>query len=62
MRVILDYEIRGSWWAPLVSFSPLQRLAGSYFARKVRRKYGRWQRSVSDKQTLTANHLKQPPT
>lgn len=42
MREILDYEIRASWWAGWVGITPLQDLAGKYFAWKVRRKYARW--------------------
>lgn len=45
---ILNYEVKSSWWANLVSWRPLQTLAGRYFARKVNRKYNRllyWQDS-----------------
>lgn len=43
-RVILDYEIRSSWWACWLSNSRLQDIAASYFAWKVRRKCRRWRR------------------
>ena len=39
---IIDYEIKSSWWASLVSNPYLQDLAGRYFAWKVKRKYGRY--------------------
>lgn len=35
------YEVEGSWWAPHVSWEWAQRIAGRYFAAKVRRKLGR---------------------
>ena len=41
-RLILDYEIRSSWWASFVGFAWAQNLAGSYFGWKVRRKFARW--------------------
>lgn len=44
-RLILDYEIRSSWWASLIGFAWMQNLAASYFARKVRRKCARWKQS-----------------
>lgn len=44
-REILDYEIRASWWAGWVGIAWLQDLTGSYFARKVNRKYARWEAS-----------------
>jgi hypothetical protein len=38
----LCYEIgASSWWVRHISYPPLQRLVGRYFARKVRRKWAR---------------------
>lgn len=39
---ILDYEVRSSWWASLVSNYYLQKLSGRYFAWKIKRKYNRY--------------------
>lgn len=41
-RLFLEYEVAGSWWAKNIGWSPLQKLAGWYFAKKVNRKYGRY--------------------
>jgi hypothetical protein len=46
-RDILDYEIRSSWWACLISNPRLQDLAASYFAWKVRRKLRRYRLTAS---------------
>lgn len=49
----LDYEIRSSWWASWIGCEWGQRLAGKYFAWKVKRKYVRykeskeWQRRIN---------------
>ena len=40
--VILDYELRASPWAKLISWKWLQWVSGHYFAWKVRRKYTRY--------------------
>lgn len=42
IRFILGYEIRSSKVASLVSFKWGQKLLGSYFAWKVRKKYDRY--------------------
>ena len=39
---ILDYELRASPWAKLISWKWLQWVSGHYFAWKVRRKYTRY--------------------
>ena len=39
---ILDYEINSSWIASKISNKYLQKLLGSYFAWKVRRKHNRY--------------------
>jgi len=44
LEVILDYEIRSSWWASWISNEWLQELSANWFAWKVRRKFARWQR------------------
>lgn len=36
------YEVAASWWAPWISFSPLQDLAARYFVWKGERKYKRY--------------------
>jgi hypothetical protein len=46
MIELLDYEIRASWWACWVSWSPLQEVAGWYFSWKVKRKYNRYLASL----------------
>lgn len=38
----LDYEVRSSWLAPLVSWGWAQALLGRYYARRVRRKWARY--------------------
>lgn len=38
----LTYEIKSSWWASKISNKFLSRLAGRYFAFKVKRKYDRY--------------------
>ena len=40
--VILDYEVCSSWWASWIWFESGQNIAASYFAWKVKRKYGRY--------------------
>ena len=39
---LLQYEIRSSWWASLVSWNWAQNIAACWFARKVRVKFGRY--------------------
>jgi hypothetical protein len=56
-REALDYEVRASWWAGRVGWPWLQRRASAYFARKVRRKWARYQRSVAVAQKLRAAGL-----
>ena len=38
----MDYEVSSSWWASFMFWKWGQDLAGSYYAWKVRRKYGRY--------------------
>lgn len=45
---LLDYEIRSSWWTSHIGWGPLQRLAGTYFAWKVNRKYHRYRKSLRE--------------
>lgn len=40
-RVLLRYEVAGSWWSGFISWDWLQDLAASYFAGKVNRKFRR---------------------
>lgn len=52
IREFLEYEIHGSWLCPLVSYTWLQELLGSYFAWKVKRKFDRMENSLKWKQRL----------
>lgn len=45
VKFILDYEIRSNRIASFIRFAWGQDLIGSYFAWKVRRKYGRYMAS-----------------
>lgn len=45
LKAFLDYEIRSSWWASLVSWDWMQKITGKYFAWKTKRKYERYSRS-----------------
>lgn len=45
LAVLLDYEIRSSWWASLISWDWGQKLSAKYFAWKVKRKYVRYKQS-----------------
>lgn len=45
IETALDYELRSSLWASLLSADWLQRIAARYFAGKVRRKHRRYARS-----------------
>jgi len=45
--LLLDYELRSSWWAQWMGTAALQSISASYFAWKVNRKFRRWQRSVA---------------
>lgn len=51
---LIDYEVRGTWWAQLISLTPLQNLAAKYFAAKVRRKYNRMEKSFQIQRKLKA--------
>ena len=42
LQLLLDYEIRSSWWADLIWWKWGQELTGSYFAWKVKKKYNRY--------------------
>jgi hypothetical protein len=42
LRMILDYEIRSSWWVGLVSWEWGQELSVKYFVWKTKRKYVRY--------------------
>ena len=55
LRVVLDYEIRSSWWAAWIGNDRLRNLAASYFAWKVRRKFARWEQSCRDAERLKAH-------
>jgi hypothetical protein len=56
-RVILDYEIRSSWWASWISNDRVQNLTAAYFAWKVRRKCRRWEQSRRDAEWFKAHIL-----
>lgn len=45
MREVLSYEVRASWWVPLLPRA-MHGIAGKYFAFKVHRKFGRYRRSI----------------
>jgi len=45
--LLLDYELRSSWWAQWMGTAALQSISASYYAWKVNRKFVRWQRSVA---------------
>ena len=47
IRDALAYEIHSSWWARHISWNWAQKLAGSYFAWKVKRKWRRYQASIA---------------
>lgn len=49
---LVDYEIRASWWASLISWERGQDWAGSFFAWKVRRKHARYIKSYQDQRTV----------
>jgi NTP pyrophosphatase (non-canonical NTP hydrolase) len=46
IQILLQYEIRSSWWASYISNPYLQDLSGKYFAWKVIRKYKRYTESI----------------
>jgi hypothetical protein len=41
--LFLDYEIKSSFWAPLIGIPLLQEMAGAYFAWKTKRKVRRYE-------------------
>lgn len=43
----VTYEVAGSWWARLVPFRWLERMAAQYYLRKSRRKYARYLRHMA---------------
>ena len=51
---ILNYEVRSSWWAPWISWAPLQEISGRYFAWKVRRKYRRYLYRIKSEQEVNS--------
>ncbi len=51
-KEILDYEINSSAVASHLSLTILQKLAGKYFAWKVRRKYARYVKACSARKML----------
>lgn len=53
-KVILDYEIKSSWWAGWIGNPKLQFLAAKYFAWKVNRKFNRYLEFYEMKKTLSA--------
>ena len=54
LKELLDYEMRGSWWASYISNPYLQSLVASYFAWKTSRKYNRYKRSKEFQKRLKA--------
>jgi hypothetical protein len=52
LAVFLDYEIRSSWWASLISWDWGQKLSGKYYAWKTSRKYARYKQSKVWKQRI----------
>lgn len=51
--VLLDYEIRASWWASWISIDWMQNLVVRYYVRKVIRKHYRYKRSICLIQTIS---------
>ena len=49
IEVFVDYEVNACWWSKYISWNWLQDMVGSYFARKVQRKYGRYSRAKNGK-------------
>ena len=45
LDLFVDYEVRSSWWASLISWDWAQELSSLYFAWKVKRKYNRYKKS-----------------
>lgn len=44
--VFLEYEIRSNLWTPWISWGWLQHIIAWYFAKKTRRKYKRYVKSI----------------
>jgi hypothetical protein len=55
----MEYEVAASWWSGWVRLGWLQDIAGRYFARKARRKHGRYMEAVRYAQLQAAGR---PPT
>lgn len=45
-RMILDYEVRASLWAPHLPFQWMRAIAAIYITGKARRKFHRWMQSL----------------
>lgn len=56
LKEVLEYEIRSTWWTKLVSWTWFQKIAGSYFAWKVGKKYKRYVEAMQRKQQHDARH------
>jgi len=52
IHLFMEYEIRSSRWAKLISWDWLQELSAHYFAKKTLRKFNRYKKSLIDQQTL----------
>lgn len=50
--MLLNYEIRGSWWPQYIGIGWMQVLVGKYFARKIDRKVRRMERSLQMKDAV----------
>lgn len=48
-RYLLEYEISSSWWPQYIFWDWGQKLASSYFSRKVLKKVHRFQRHMLDR-------------
>jgi len=41
IKILLDYELIGSWWVCYISWGWVQKIIAKYFAWKTARKYSR---------------------
>lgn len=62
MNTFLTYEVHSSWWAGYVRSEWGRELAATYFAWKVKRKYGRYLLSQHRRKMILKSHLHAPGT
>jgi len=58
IRNILDYEIRSSWWASIISWAWLQNISATYFAWKTKTKYARYEMNKAIQNILSQQNIK----